>query len=129
METIGLGHINLRAPRELLDQLHLFYTTVVGLREGKRPPFARFGYWLYAGDHDVVHLIEASPQESRLTNVVTTIDHFAFLCKGCAEFESRLQQLGIQYKAASIPLTGQHQLIIKDPAGNTVELNFSKPEA
>ncbi|HEY7987254.1 MAG TPA: VOC family protein [Methylophilaceae bacterium] len=124
MGPTGFGHINMRAPRALLDQLYIFYTTVIGLTEGRRPPFNRFGYWLYLGKHDIVHLIEASPEEQRATHVVTTIDHIAFLCEGLAEFESKLKQLGISYDTAQVPLTGQLQLVIKDPAGNKVELNF-----
>lgn len=129
MGTIGFAHINLRAPRALLDQLYAFYTTIVGLTEGPRPPFPRFGYWLYSGKQDIVHLIEASPEETRTTGITTTIDHMAFLCEGRGAFESRLQQQGIPYKVASVPLTGQVQLVIKDPAGNTVELNFASTEA
>ncbi|CAG0978877.1 lactoylglutathione lyase [Methylophilaceae bacterium] len=125
MNTIGIGHINMRAPRAMLDRLYDFYTTVVGLKNGERPPFARFGYWLYAGDADVVHLLEASPDEERLVNVVTTIDHVAFKCEGLHAFESRLKQLGVAYKVTKIPLTGQDQLVVKDPAGNLVELNFA----
>ncbi len=124
MGPIGFGHINIRAHRALLDQLYSFYTAVVGLTEGARPPFNRFGYWLYLGKHDIVHLIEASPEEIRATNVVTTIDHVAFLCEGPVEFEHRLQQLGVPYQTAAVPLTGQLQLVVTDPAGNRVELNF-----
>ena len=76
-----------------------------------------------------MHLIEASPDENRATGVVTTIDHIAFRCEGSAEFEYRLQQQGMQYKVSTVPLTGQRQLILKDPAGNTVELNFAGKEA
>lgn len=129
MGTIGFGHINLRAPRPLLDELFDFYTSVVGLAEGERPPFARFGYWLYAGGQDIVHLIEASPDENRATSIITTFDHVAFLCEGPETFEALLQKRGIHYKTATIPVTGQLQLALKDPAGNTVELNFSSAKA
>ena len=124
MKINGIAHINLRAPRALLDQLFTFYTEVVGLQNGKRPPFARFGYWLYAGNADVLHLLEASPEEARLVNVITTVDHFAFYCEGLPAFEQKLKTMGIDYRLTKIPLTGQDQLVIKDPAGNTVELNF-----
>ena len=124
MGVRGFGHINLRAPRALLDQLYVFYTDVVGLTAGPRPPFPRFGYWLYVGELDIVHLIEASPDENRATGIVTTIDHIAFLCEGHEVFERRLQQQDITYRVATVPLTGQLQLVLKDPAGNTVELNF-----
>ena len=54
MTTGSLSHINLRAPRELLDALKNFYCEVVGLQVGERPPFPRFGYWLYAGGQPIV---------------------------------------------------------------------------
>ena len=125
MQTLGFGHINLRCHRALLDELYRFYTDVVGLSEGPRPPFNRFGYWLYLGEHDLIHLIEASPEDDRLVDVVTTIDHIAFVCRGRAAFEAKLEALGVPYRASTVPLTRQHQLILKDPAGNTVELNFA----
>jgi catechol 2,3-dioxygenase-like lactoylglutathione lyase family enzyme len=52
VQILSFSHYNLRAPRELLDELRLFYTEVVGLEQGLRPPFPRFGYWLYAGAQD-----------------------------------------------------------------------------
>ena len=128
-EVRAFGHVNLRAQRPLLDQLHAFYTQVVGLAEGARPPFARFGYWLYAGGQDLIHLIEASADEERMVGVRTVIDHIAFVCSGRADYEQRLQQLGIVYREATVPLTGQVQLVLQDPAGNTVELNFPGPDA
>ena len=128
MRTVGFGHINLRAPRPLLDRLLAFYTEVVGLESGPRPPFNRFGYWLYCGGRDIVHLIEASPEEHRSTDVATTIDHLAFVCEGFNGFEQRLEQAGIPFQRMTVLSTGQRQLVVRDPAGNKVELNFSANE-
>ena len=44
MPITGLGHYNLRAPRELLESLRAFYCDVIGLSTGKRAPFGSFGY-------------------------------------------------------------------------------------
>lgn len=129
MGVVGFGHVNLRAPRPLLEQLFQFYTGVVGLEPGPRPPFNRSGYWLYSAGHDIIHLIEASADEHRTTGISTTIDHIAFLCEGRAGYERRLQSAGIAYEVATVPLTGQLQLVLKDPAGNKVELNFSNAES
>lgn len=126
---LGFGHVNLRTQRPLLDKLHAFYTGVVGLADGPRPPFSRFGYWLYAGGADVLHLIEASPDEQRLAGVRTTIDHLAFRCAGARDYEARLQRLGVAYRVGHVPLTGQYQLVLDDPAGNAVELNFASADA
>lgn len=126
MTTTGLNHYNLRAPRELLEQLRDFYCEVVGLELGQRPPLAGSGYWLYAGGQDILHLSQTHPGETRLTHVATTFDHVAFTCTGRVEVEARLQRHNIQFETAHMPSTSKVQLFFKDPAGNGVELNFAK---
>ncbi len=129
MTTLSFSHYNLRAPRELLDTLRSFYTEVVGLSAGDRPPFTSFGYWLYAGQQAVLHLSEAARHEVRPIEPATTFDHAAFNCTGRTDYEYKLAQLGIQYEVAHVPLTGVVQLFFKDPAGNGVELNFTGTDA
>jgi extradiol dioxygenase family protein len=125
MQTLGFAHYNLRAPRELLDTLRDFYADVVGLAVGTRPPFKSFGYWLYAGSHDVLHLSEAGDGEVRAVGLTTTFDHVAFKCVGLSAFQQKLNEAGIKYRVARVPQTGQQQLFFRDPAGNGVELNFA----
>ncbi|TSA49617.1 MAG: diguanylate cyclase [Nitrosomonadales bacterium] len=124
MAVTGFNHYNLRAPRELLDQLKAFYCDVVGLTQGERPSFRSFGYWLYAGGHDVLHLSEAAPDEIRATQVATTFDHAAFTCTEPAAMEAKLLQHQIQYQTRLVAQTGTKQIFFQDPAGNGVELNF-----
>jgi catechol-2,3-dioxygenase len=125
----GLDHYNLRAPRLLLEQLRQFYSEVVGLVVGERPPFSSFGYWLYAADKALLHLTECSAAEERVVGVATTFDHVAFSCSGRAQVERKLMDYGIKYEVAHVPRTGQVQLFFADPAGNGVELNFSDANA
>ncbi len=54
-----LHHINIKAPRELLQQERDFFCVVLGLHEGIRPDFSIRVYWLYAGDKAIVHLSES----------------------------------------------------------------------
>jgi hypothetical protein len=49
----GINHYNLVADRDLLDDLREFYTTIVGLTPGPRPPFKRFGYWCVTGYREI----------------------------------------------------------------------------
>ncbi len=121
----GFSHYNLRAPRPLLDELCKFYCDVVGLKIGERPPFRSFGYWLYVGEQDVLHLSEAHPNEMRQTHVTGTFDHVAFNCIDYAAVEKHLRSLGIAFHTASVPLTERYQIFFSDPAGNGVELNFA----
>ena len=125
MPVQAFDHYNLRAPRALLDELCAFYRDVVGLTVGERPPFRRFGYWLYAGVRPVLHLGEADPQDVCDARVEGTFNHASFTCTNRREFERRLADLHIDYRTASVPLTGQVQLFFRDPAGNGVELCFA----
>lgn len=125
MQVRSFSHYNLRAPRELLEQLRAFYVEVVGLEVGHRPAFGTFGYWLYAGEQAVLHLGEASGDEARVPGASGSFDHAAFNCTGQQEFEARLARLGIDYEVAQVPQTGQVQLFFDDPAGNGVELTFT----
>ncbi len=124
MTTLGLSHINLRAGRELLDELKAFYCDVVGLRVGPRPPFMGFGYWLYCGEQPIVHLSETDPGEERDTRVATTLDHVAFDCANVAAVEEVLKRRAVQYQSTVVPASRQVQLFFRDPGGTKVELNF-----
>ncbi len=125
MTTLGLHHINIRVTDELLAPVRDFYCAVVGLRQGPRPPFASFGYWLYAGENAVVHLSAAGPAEVCLTNAATTLDHVAFSCVNFPAMIATLDAAGIRYEIAEVPSTGHKQLFFSDPVGNGVELNFA----
>lgn len=129
MPVGAFDHYNLRAARPVLEELRAFYCDVVGLTVGDRPPFRRFGYWLYAGERPVLHLSEADDSETRSRTAVTTFAHAAFNCTERTEFERRLRQLGIAYRTAQVPLLNLEQLFFRDPAGNGVELQFEASES
>ena len=57
-----------------------------------------------------------------------TFNHASFACTNRREFEQRLADLNIDYRTASVPLTGQVQLFFHDPAGNGVELCFASDD-
>src|SRR5688572_26850413 len=86
MPVQGFDHYNLRADGPTLDRLRDFYRDVVGLTVGERPPFRRFGYWLYSGERPVLHLSLTDEGEQR-PSAVNTFAHAAFNCTGRAEFE------------------------------------------
>lgn len=128
MPVAAFDHYNLRAARPMLEQLREFYCDVVGLTVGERPPFRRFGYWLYTGGRPVLHLSLTDDGEERSGTAVNTFSHAAFNCTGRAEFERRLRALGIPYRTAQVPLLDLAQLFFHDPAGNGVELQFDASE-
>lgn len=124
MPVTGLDHINFHGRRELLDRLRDFYRDVVGLDEGPRPAFSRYGHWLYAGDRPVVHLIDLKEGEVRDLEAVNSFDHVAFSATDPAGFEVRLTRLGVPYQVTSLPAMSVKQIFLRDPAGNQIELQF-----
>ena len=125
MPVAGLDHINLRAPRPLLEELRRFYIEAIGLAEGPRPPFRSHGHWLYAGERDVLHLTEAASGEVRATGIATAFDHIAFACTDAGAMLARLRRHGIDHVVEDVPATSQKQVFLRDPAGNGIELNFA----
>ncbi|MBS0589880.1 MAG: diguanylate cyclase [Proteobacteria bacterium] len=124
MPALSLGHYNIRAPHGLLEDLRDFYCATVGLCIGPRPAFRSHGYWLYAGDNDVLHLSQTRAGEEREVGVVPTFDHVAFLCSDFSAMRAKLVAEGIAHSVDTVPLTGQRQIFFRDPAGNGIELNF-----
>lgn len=119
MMITGLNHANISTAK--LTETVAFFTEVLGLKVGPRPPFVGFdGAWLYLGDQPVVHLVErvpSRPQEGPL-------DHFSFTV---TDFDAALADLdakGVPYKASEIPGGFGKQAFLKDPNGVTVELTW-----
>jgi catechol 2,3-dioxygenase-like lactoylglutathione lyase family enzyme len=125
MPVEGFSHYNLRASREVIEELRDFYIEIVGLRLGDRPPLRSFGYWLYAKDQAVLHLSASGEDETRPTKVTSTFDHVAFSCTDMAGYQVLLQERGISFTRRQVPGTNTHQIFFSDPAGNGVELNFA----
>jgi glyoxylase I family protein len=125
MAILNFNHYNLRAERSMMELLKVFYRDVVGLRLGERPKLSSFGYWLYIGNKDVLHLSEAMSEEGRQENTATTFDHVAFTATDYQGTLEHLEQLGIVFRTREIHSTGQRQIFFSDPAGNGIELNFS----
>jgi catechol 2,3-dioxygenase-like lactoylglutathione lyase family enzyme len=121
----SLGHLNLRAPEPMIARLRQFYVDVVGLREGPRPAFrsGSRGHWLYAGDHDVLHLTIAAG-DAVAAQPPGVFNHLAFDCDDLDATRARLDAAGTDYKFDVVDELRQVQLFLSDPAGIGVELTF-----
>ena len=100
-----------------------FYTEVMGLTEGPRPPFPFPGAWLYSGDHgsydnatvDVIR-IDLNDLEGLKTYLgdrdlstlhgTGTVDHIAFFATGVEEMRERLARAGIEFRERTVPPVG-----------------------
>ena len=129
MPVHGIAHYNFRLERTLMEEVRQFYEQVVGLRTGPRPSFSTFGYWLYAGSTDVLHLTEQVEGDERRKGSDLTFDHVALEASGWKEQQESLQRYKVPYAEDHVPQTGRRQVFFRDPAGNGVELIFPPGEA
>ncbi len=123
MPLTEINHVNFRTDRETMHKLRDFYCDILGLTVGKRVASTTYGYWLYIGDNDVVHLAEYKTPEPPQLHVHGTFDHVSFTCTDMPGMEAHLTQHGVPY-TTRILANGVRQINLKDPAGNGVELNF-----
>ncbi len=131
-----------------LEASRRFYTEVIGLKEGPRPPFDFPGYWLYSGEppadlrngarnYGMVHLMGPAPgltdylgdkDAAALKGGTGPLDHVAFAATGRAGMIERCQCHNVAFFERDVPLLGLRQMFIKDPDGVTIELNYPASE-
>ncbi|WP_047336781.1 VOC family protein [Pseudomonas protegens] len=111
------------------DQLQAtrdFYVDVLGLVEGPRPPFSVPGFWLYAQDRPVLHVVGVTrmPQPCR-----GVLDHMAFRAQGLQRMWAHLEKHRVGFKVIRAPGAERTwQLFMQDPNGVDVELDFDASE-
>lgn len=117
MTVRSVGHVNLRARAETIEQLRRFYVDIVGLCEGPRPAFqsGSRGYWLYAGERDVLHLTIARTGGATKPPA-GVFNHLAFDCDDLNATRARLDTAGITYQTDAVDELGQVQLFLTHPA-------------
>ena len=79
MRVNRIDHFNIRT-RDL-DRLCEFYTQVLCLEVGDRPPFDSPGVWLYAGGHPILHVGVANDSDSG-SDSTFPLDHIALETEG-----------------------------------------------
>ena len=149
MEIKRVDHYSIRTHD--LASSRRFYTEVIGLREGPRPPFDFPGYWLYSGEppkdlqkgpanYGLVHLMGWDDKNpGSLDAYVGTrkdsqgggtgaLDHIAFAATGLQEMLERCRKHNVSFHERAVPMVGLHQVFVQDPDGVTIELNYPAAE-
>ncbi len=134
-----------------LEASRRFYTEVIGLKAGPRPPFNFPGYWLYSGEppadlqngarnYGLVHLMgfdKDNPQsldayvgdrKASTDGGTGALDHVAFAATGREAMIERCRRHDVSFFERAVPILGLHQVFIKDPDGVTIELNYPASE-
>jgi catechol 2,3-dioxygenase-like lactoylglutathione lyase family enzyme len=126
MQIQKFDHVNIRTSR--LDELIEWYTQVLGLKVGFRPPFSFPGAWLYLGDTAYVHLVGRDGADPVGSEVELKLEHFAFRAKGAKAFEESLIERGEKYRKSEIEATNTVAINVWDPDGNHIHVDFFRDE-
>jgi catechol 2,3-dioxygenase-like lactoylglutathione lyase family enzyme len=133
MSIQSLNHYNLRVPRSSLAAFERFYVDVLGFEAKRLPPD---GLWLFAAGQPLVHVttIDEATQTPRTATAGTgghtsgIVDHVAFTCERLDELLAHLHDLDAAYSRRDFPDMGFVQIVVHDPLGLKIELNFSNAE-
>jgi len=150
MEIKRVDHYSIRTND--LESSRRFYTQVIGLNEGPRPPFDFPGYWLYTGEppkdlqtgggrnYGLVHLMGDNKDKPGSLDAYVgdrkdsarggtgSLDHVAFAATGRAAMLDRCRRNNVGFFERAVPMLGLRQVFVKDPDGVTIELNFPASE-
>ncbi len=117
-----------------------WYVDVLGFRVGEHPDFGVHVYWLYLGDGDVLHVVQAAdegapgdakapPASGDIASGGRPIHHVAFRASGLAEMRAHLEAGKIEFLEQQASNQNLYQIFLRDPNGVTIELNFPADEA
>jgi catechol 2,3-dioxygenase-like lactoylglutathione lyase family enzyme len=104
-----------------------FFVDLFDLTEGKRPQAIRRipGFWLYANDKPIVHIIGAYGGSSEPQ--AEAIDHVGLKLEGYGAFREKLEDRNIAYSTMDIPELNERRLFFRAPGGPLLEAVFSEP--
>lgn len=121
MEVATIDHVNVET--DDIERSARFYREVIGLKEGPRPVFDRPGFWMYAGNQPVVHIIKTAPENKMLTGSKdASISHFSLKILDFDAARKHLDSKGIEYETNAVPGTEIRQFFLEDPEGVLIEL-------
>lgn len=110
-----------------------FFTQIMGLEPGPRPPFSFPGAWLYSGDQAVIHLAQTNVSTGQdyvggnAKGGLTYVDHIAYTASGATAFIAKVEAAGLQYFERRVPGTGERQIFVIAPNGLKFEFVFREP--
>jgi hypothetical protein len=84
--------------------------------------YGQVGAWLYLDDLPFVHVMSRAPDAA--DGAAARVDHFALEATDVTGTRARLERQGVAFREKSVPELDFHQIVIHDPDGVKVELNF-----
>lgn len=120
-----LDHVTLRTSD--LEGTRAFLEILLDLTPGYRPDFPFPGYWLYAGDEPVVHLIPGGG--GPVDRSGETIDHIGFRLTDYDGILRKVGKLAIPHSLMNLPEIRERRIFVETPTGILLELVFRNADA
>ena len=120
MPLKGIDHITINSAD--LAQTRAFYVGLLGFTMQKRSSATESGAWLFLGDHPFVHVRNRRAEQA--PDTTGFVDHIAFAATDVEATRARLANAGATFRENIRPDLGIHQIVLSDPDGIKVELNF-----
>jgi catechol 2,3-dioxygenase-like lactoylglutathione lyase family enzyme len=105
-----------------LDRTCAFYGDVLGFGVQKMEGRGYTGAWLLLSGHPFVHVVARRPQQTPDTTGI--LDHFALEATDIPGTRAHLSKAGVPFRENALPEFELHQIVVRDPDGVKVELNF-----
>ncbi len=115
-----IDHINIRVRDG--KAMVAFLETILGAKEGFRPPFKHSGHWVYVDGKPQIHIDLLDPDTP---DVRGNFDHVAFGVFEYAPLLERVKSTGFAYEEAGIP-GGVGQIFVYGPDHVKIELQFHR---
>jgi len=117
-----VDHFNIVISPSQVEETLRFYDEVLGLKQGFRPDFGRPGWWLYAGDHPVLHVSLKDVPPTR--GATGSFDHIALDATDWPEMKAKLERLRIPFREQRVSDNTVLQIFFEDTNGLKIELDY-----
>jgi len=120
----GLDHVTINT--DSLTKTERFYVDVIGLELAARPNLGVPGIWLKppGGKQAILHILLDEQIPSRTSATKTAVDHIAFHAKNFNKLKRCIVERKLPWWGNVIVDFGLWQVMVYDPNGVLVELNF-----
>ena len=105
-----------------LDRTCAFYADVLGFSVERTGGRGYTGAWLSLSGHPFVHVVARRTEQA--PDTLGVLDHFALEATDIPGMRAHLSKVGVPFRENPVPEFELHQIVVHDPDGVKVELNF-----
>lgn len=121
----GVDHVTINTVD--LAKTERFFVDIIGMELARRPALRVDGIWLKGGAPDgpaVIHIVVRSDHAKPDGALPNAVDHIALHAEDFERIKSRIDEHGLPWRGVTVDDFGLWQLMLFDPNGVLIELNF-----